>query len=255
MVFSLPRGETKLAKIIEFIPMDSNYKKDLHEIVPSSKTIPNWYKKITPNIENAEHYKLDNVNFAVTNQTVKSCPPFLDAMITGYMYTLPFDVELTFREDGFHEFRWRISVEGVTTHHPLQFPNIKNSEAENNKNIFKWFSPFGIKTPPGYSVFFTHPTNRFDLPFRTFSGVVETDIYHNAVQFPFIITAELSKKKPIIIIERGTPLVQFFPFKREEWQSEFSEYDESIKWKTEDKFFSRIYKSYKTNYWKRKSYR
>jgi len=243
-----------LTKIIDFIPVFDNYHKDLHEIVPSSKTIPSWYKKMTPNIANAEHYQLDDVNFGVTNQTVKSCPPFLDAMITGYMYTLPFDVELKLRENGVHEFRWRLTTDGVTTHHPLQFPNLQNSEAENNENIFKWYSPFGIKTPPGYSVFFTHPTNRFDLPFRTFSGVVETDTYHSAVQFPFMVTTKATEKKPIIIIEKGTPLVQFFPFKREGWKAQLHDYDEKIKLELENKFFSRIYRSYKTNFWKRKSY-
>ena len=235
------------------MPMFDTYKDYLHEIVPSSKTIPSWYKKMTPNVENSEYYQLNDVNFAVTNQTVKSCPPFLDAMITGYTYTLPFDVELTLRENNFHEFRWRLSDDMVSTHSLAQFPTLQNSEGEGDKSVFKWYSPFGIKTPPGYSVLFTHPLNRFDLPFRTFSGVVETDTYHNAVQFPFVITTEATKEKPILIIEKGTPLVQFFPFKRENWKSKNDGYVEENK-EFEYKFFSRIYRSYKTNYWKRKSY-
>jgi hypothetical protein len=243
-----------MIKKIEFIPMSSKYKEHLHKIVPSYKTIPDWYKKIPSNVKNAPHYQLDNVNFSMTNQTVKSCPPFLDAMTTGYMYTLPFDVEFSIEENGTQGFKWRVETECVSTHNSEQFPNVKNTEAQDSKNIFKWFSPFGIKTPPGYSVFFTHPINRFDLPFRTFSGVVETDVYHNAVQFPFMVTTEATKKKPIIIIEKGTPLAQFFPFKRERWQAQNHEYDKEVELKLEDKFFSRIYRSYKTHYWKRKSY-
>ena len=79
-----------------------------------------------------------------------------------------------------------------------------------------WSFDFSLKTPKGYSVLFCHPLNRFELPFQTFSGVVETDEYNQGTHFPFYI--KKLNVGEIIIIKKGTPIVQIIPFKRENWK-------------------------------------
>jgi hypothetical protein len=44
------------------------------------------------------------------------------------------------------------------------------------------------------------------------SGVVDTDTYHSLINFPFMTTAA----DGVYTVQRGTPLVQIFPFQREQ---------------------------------------
>ena len=71
-----------------------------------------------------------------------------------------------------------------------------------------------IKTPPGYSVLFTHPMNWHYLPFYSLSGVVDTDTYTMPVLFPFMMKNNFEG-----IIPKGTPVIQIIPFKRDDWKS------------------------------------
>jgi hypothetical protein len=246
-----------LSKKISFIPFSVDYNENIHKVSPASKTIPEWFRKTKNQVNDEKNYGLSTEKPSNTNQTIKSCIPFLDAMMTGYTYTLPIDVEVKFI-DGNYECRWRLELDLIGIHNPKTYelmPFSSESSKTNNpyEQIFRWHNPFGIITPPGYSVFFTHPINRFELPFRTFTGVVDTDSYNASVQFPFTFTKEIQKDKPLII-EKGTPVAQFFPFKRENWVSEHLEYDLEYHNEFQDNFFSKIYKSYKTQYWAKKKY-
>ena len=42
--------------------------------------------------------------------------------------------------------------------------------------------------PPGIGLLCTHPANRFDLPFRTVTGLVRADTYENFIHFPALWT-------------------------------------------------------------------
>jgi hypothetical protein len=91
--------------------------------------------------------------------------------------------------------------------------------------------------------------NRFDLPFISVNGVVDTDKYNLNVQFPFFIKDNFTG-----IIEKGTPIVQIIPIKRESWAREVKPYDQNANIKLE-KFLSTIKRSYKNNFWVKKDYR
>ena len=66
-------------------------------------------------------------------------------------------------------------------------------------------------------MFFTHPVNRFDLPFTTLSGLVDCDRYQdNWVHFP----AHWHDKNFTGVLPRGTPVAQCVPVKREKWVAE-----------------------------------
>jgi hypothetical protein len=216
---------------------------------PSSMFIPAWYKDMPERIGNAKKSGISSENYLVSNTTMKHCSPFLDALTFGYTYSLPLDIEF-FKDGNAINARWRNDSRFITPHgkeqHPTLPPVLKEMDF-----VLKWAFPFVIETPPGYSCLFTHPLNRNDLPFRTFSGVVETDAYVGSVQFPFQLAQDFDYN---LIIEKGTPLCQIFPFKREDWKSTKSSM--SIKEQRERlwSLHSKIVRSYKTQWWKKKRF-
>jgi hypothetical protein len=59
----------------------------------------------------------------------------------------------------------------------------------------------------------THPLNRFDLPFTTTSGIVDSDKFFAPGNVPFFIKEGFSG-----IIPEGTPFLQLIPIKRATWK-------------------------------------
>ena len=220
--------------------------------VPSKSFIPQWYKDTPPYVENEKEPGMHpNINAHVSNGTLKSCLPFLDALTTGYMATLASDIEIRKLADGEMSVRWsQLFIDIVQGHNLDQTSHLPLNHGE-YKFVSKWLFDWKISTPPGYSCFYTHPLNRHDLPFRTFSGVVDTDVFPDAVHFPFQILPFSGER---LIIPAGTPICQIFPFKRDEWESEKLEYVKNSKEVAAFQILKTIYKSYKNQWWHKKSY-
>lgn len=213
--------------------------------VPAIKSIPDWFKKM-PSFSEGSSPGLENGSLR-TNTTMKKCMPFLDALGFGYTYLLPADIEIT---KGVNEliFKWRSDGFYVDQHLENQYLGYP---ALNNNGIWKWISSHAISVPPGYSVLYTHPLNRHDLPFRTFSGVVDADKYSAAVNYPF----EWINNSDRYILEAGTPLVQIIPFKRDSWNSKETSYNELSTKKRQFSLTRKIVYSYRKNSWTRKIFR
>jgi len=235
---------------ISFIPMNKFTEVALDSPMPSAQSIPEWYKKIPLLIEGYDEVTLHDFNSKASTLTVKGCTPFLDALTTGYMAVLPSDLEVKKTNDGELFFNWRVEGDLVSLHTKDQHPGLPNI-IDSQDSIIKFTFSFRIKTPKGYSVLFTHPLNRHDLPFRTFSGIVDTDEYPQEVQFPFQLNKEITEP---IIIEKGTPICQIIPFKRDDWKSTKDKYDEGFVLKSRFDFASKIVRSYKNQFWSKKNY-
>lgn len=233
-------------KNIEFILSDEQYGW-MDKPVPAINAIPEWYRTM-PSFNNYNQLMLDGRS---TNQTVKRCIPFMEAMTTGYYITLPADVVASKHpETGDSRLNWLTHVDLINTHDVFQTKDLPLSP-EYVLVPFKFMNFFQIKTPPGYSCLFVHPLNRFDLPFYSMSGVVDTDKHTPVVHFPFLM-----KKDYEGIIEKGTPIIQVIPFKREDWQSstdKVSSYVENHK--ILEKYFSYATRAYKKIAWSRKTYK
>ena len=90
-----------------------------------------------------------------------------------------------------------------------------------------------------------NPSNRFAI----LEGIVDTDTYTAAVNFPFVLKTPTEE----FMIPAGTPIAQVIPFKRDKWESSFSSDKESpdaITVYLNSHFFDR----YKRMFWSRKSY-
>jgi hypothetical protein len=217
---------------------------------PASRFIPNWYKTMPKYTSGSKTAGISEYNFKSPNTTLRGCSPFLDSLTSGYILELPCDIEVTQSEEEIF-VRWRFDEEVISSHASEQAPTLPKSIEGKFGDIFKFTNIYNIQTPKGYSTLFTHPLNRWDLPFRTFSGVVETDKYPETVFFPFQFAFNDEKK---IIIEKGTPIVQLIPFKRNNWKSTFGEYNELESNKVRFALFSKIVRSYKSQWWVKKSY-
>ena len=95
---------------------------------------------------------------------------------------------------------------------------------------------------------FVHPLNRYDLPFYSFSGLVDTDKHSVVVHFPFIVRKDFEG-----VIPKGTPIIQAIPIKRENWKS-VQDGPVENGFQELEKYFSNITRSYKKIAWSRKKY-
>ena len=205
---------------------------------PASKFIPDEYKKM------ARFDKLD-----MTQHTIKTCMPFLDSLITGYI--IPFDQDYVVDpiEEDFSVTPASRSQEDFGFHGKAQLP--KEWHKTTGENAGKFHNKWLIKTPPGYSCLFIHPMNRMEERWKIIEGVVDTDTYVNLINFPFI----LKKRDKQFLIKQGEPMVQVVPFKRESWKVWSGFYMEKLHGKTLKMLSSKWVDRYKNMFWNKKSFK
>ncbi|HYV37469.1 MAG TPA: DUF6065 family protein [Gemmataceae bacterium] len=211
---------------------------------PAHRVMPNWYKEMP-----AENYAPGMQPPGEGTRTVKNCIPFLDAMTCGYIIPLAVDLKVTIGANG--EFVGDAYPRNlVDVHTPQQVPG---APFENNY-LLKFVNPWLIQTPPGYSTLFLPLLNRFQPGLMPLAGLVETDLFYRAVNFPTIVTVQPGTT---FTWPRGTPLVQALPVKRAEFHSEFvplnvEKYNETNE-KTQH--VPENYNFYRDNIWEKKAYR
>ena len=217
-------------KKIKFTSATPQY--EILKPVPASKLVPEWYRKMPGQSEKIE--------------TVKKCVPFLDALTSGYIIQLSADVYWNNEEKKFFS---ESSIKMESDHDPSQTEYVEIDERFDTQP-HKWINSWEISTPKGYSCLFIHPLERTELPFYSFSGIVDTDKHPLSVNFPFVLKKDFSG-----LIPKGTPLIQIIPFKRDNWKSEVSDdkiYDRrEIEYQVESPPFG----WYKRNWWTKKEYR
>lgn len=211
---------------------------------PAKEYIPKWYSK-------SERYAGGEPKYyssLSTNKSVKVCVPFLDALISGYMFELSIDVIIKQELDG-PSFASPLEPKPIDVRNPAQNPLIPIPLGCSPEH-FIWKIPHCFKTPPGYSLLITHPLNRSDLPFVTLSGIVDADDTIGRGNFPFFLKEGFEG-----IIPAGTPIAQIIPFKREDWEAVR---DDSINYEGERRNFmaARTIKDgyYRLNSWHKKEY-
>ena len=217
-------------------------------IKPSSEFIPEWYRKSASQMPGTNSELLVS-NPSTTTSTYKKCTPFFDAITAGYMMHLTADIEVIKRENNLPYIMWRTERKIITEHTLDQWEGLPCPEGY-SPFVYKWHNQFNIKLPKDYSLMFLSPINRFDLPFLTITGIVDCDTWTGSVHFPFFIKNNFTG-----IIEKGTPITQIIPIKREFWKKEQGKYDAKNVFLNQQKVFSTIKRSYKNNYWHRKEYK
>ena len=148
-------------------------------------------------------------------RTVKHCPPFIDALRFGVLFPLSADIKVS---GGEFEWDWKapplasseVTLAPLGVHLPEQVRGVPLG-TDPDRFVIKFTNYWTVGLPPGWSMLFTHPLNRMDLPFRTLSGVVDCDAYaSNFVHFPALWHDDAFEG----VLPRGTPVAQGIPVLR-----------------------------------------
>jgi hypothetical protein len=180
---------------------------------PAIRGLPDWLKSMPQ--------KAYNPSVGMETMTLKKCPSFVDAMTYGFLIPSAIDLEV---HDG--EFTWNFEVpEGFVNefpHSPIDFHDPSQIAGtplfDDDRFIIKFNCFWTIEAPSGYSLLFTHPVNRTDLPFTTLTGLIDCDTFHDSpINFP----ARWHDANFNGVLPKGTPVAQCLPVKRESWLGSF----------------------------------
>jgi len=215
---------------ITFHSVATNF--DIPRPYPASRAMPEWFRKM-PGVSD------DHV------MTVKKCVPFLDSLTAGYQ--IPLAADLTWDGEN-KEFHSNTPTHINSDHVPSQTMNLP-VPSEYDSQPHKWINFWHIKTPKGYSTLFTHPINRSDLPFLSFTGIVDTDKHPLIINFPFWLRKDFEGT-----IKAGTPIIQLIPFKRDNWDMKILDSGQSYSYPYEHKVEEPPFGFYKRNFWSKKRF-
>jgi hypothetical protein len=177
--------------------------------VPAALGVPDWLKTMPQQAFNALN--------AHDTDTVKRCPPFVDAMTHGFLIPLICDLRV---ENG--EFIWDNELPPGGELNFVRSPiGLHDASQVTGAPLFdpdrfmvKFHNLWTIQAPDGYALLFTHPANRFDLPFTTLTGLVDCDRYYdNWIHFP----AHWHDTNFNGVLPKGTPIAQCMAVKRDRW--------------------------------------
>ena len=239
---------------IRFVPIGKVAATATQHPKPARSYIPEWWKGIDSFLGG----KADYLSDSSLNTSVKHCMPYIDALTGGYIQELSSDVYIDISKNSKDEFVIKIN-------HSLQIPGlipVRYRTYPKGSNIqrfpegyypieFTWSENWIVDTPDGWSTLYTHPMNRYDLPFITMSGMVDTDRGRVNVDgsIPFYIKEGFSG-----VIPAGTPIYQMIPVKREPWKSDIEEYSEYRYFRDLPRLKKYFTGGYVKNIWHKKRY-
>jgi hypothetical protein len=179
------------------------------EIQPmaSNKFIPQWWR-------NASYEYPDADKYFPKSRNVKQCPAFPDLFASGYILPMWADTTLFYDSDtGKSSVRcgaeWSsfgidvFSKDKFIDHVGYRYKGIEATA------VFQFHSPWIVKVPKGYSVLQLPLFYEIDREYSALPGVFDGYISEQKQ----IEIAYFGKNKEIFI-KKGTPLVQYIPYKR-----------------------------------------
>jgi hypothetical protein len=187
---------------------------------PAVKKLPEWFTKASPHY-GSEKFPYDGkLHFRNTeaNNTYKKCTPLLDGMSSGYIIPLWVDVMVE-QENNFPYIYWKTQSDIFQLHGSpsREIP----APTGYDQVVYKYMNTWIPQTPKGYSCLFISPLGYGDLPFKAVPAIVDTDKSNLELIFPMWVKTGFEG-----IVEKGTPMVQIIPFKRDDWESTFDYYED-----------------------------
>ena len=203
---------------------------------PAIKFLPEWLRRM-PNLA----VSTDGTR---ESQTVKKCPPFLEAVTMGYLIPLTYDVELTCSASG--EVDYRSNGPAIDARFPI---DVRGTPFD-RMIVLRFHNPWRLKTPPGYSTLVLPMLGRYELPMTVVPGLIDTDTDDGEVFVPMIVGMRPGQR---LTLARGTALAQVVPVSRGPWRHECGTYDEDRREAAEVEFEKDPH-HYKNAHWAKKSY-
>lgn len=199
----------KSTPVIEFISTIPGLK-NIEEIqpVPANKVVPQWWKDFPFSLDQ------ENNSYRPFGNLVRQCPAFPDLFSSGYVLPMWADTTLYYDKDT-TEYKWRCGNTSspfvIDMLNPKQFTDNVPYTFQGSKILAVWqfTNPWNIFTSKGYSIFqlplFYHFNDDYSVLPGTMDGFTANQ---NKVEVAFF-----SNKKEIFI-KKGTPLVQYIPYKK-----------------------------------------
>jgi hypothetical protein len=187
---------------------------------PAIKKLPEWFMNELPyeQIFNAPDDNKFHVINRIANHTFKKCTPLFDALGAGYIVPLWADAMVERQGDG-HLIFWKTKGDIFSIHGQSSRRII--APVGYDQMVYKYHNCWIPQTPKGYSCLITSPFGYNDLAFKAIPAIVDTDKSTLELVFPMWIKTGFEG-----IVEKGTPMVQIIPFKRDDWHSTFDYYED-----------------------------
>lgn len=181
--------------------------------VPAKRGTPAWLKSMP--------LTAWATDFEEEVKTVKGCPPVIDAMTHGFLLPLACDLHV---ERGRFEWNWESLPVDLPPHVPRSPIHFHVAEQVEGSPLFepgwipvKFRNLWAAEPEDGWSILYTHPLNRLDLPYRTITGLVDNDRYHDVFTH---IPAVWTDPDFTGTLPAGTPIAQAIPVRRETLEME-----------------------------------
>jgi hypothetical protein len=181
-----------------------------------------------------------------SNASFKKCTPMLDMLSSGYIVPLWTDVQVTI-ENNLPLINWR-TKKNVFELHNGQEVEIPYGY---HKTQFKYLNQWTPRLPKGYSALIIPCPGYPNTPFKSMHGIIDYDKSPHPLLPPVYLKNNFEG-----IVEKGTPMFQIIPFKRNNWQSSFSFLEEGEIDRLLDRDIkSTLVNNYVKNFWEKKSYK
>jgi hypothetical protein len=189
---------------------------------PAVKQLPSWFVDAKPYMALPDMPMDGKLHFRNrgTNGTYKKCVPLLDSLSAGYIIPLWADVMVE-QNNGLPQIYWKTLGDVVQLHGPAS----RDIPAPTGYDqiVYKYLNTWIPQTPKGYSCLVISPLGYNDLPFKAVPAIVDTDKSTLELVFPMWIKTGFEG-----VVEKGTPIVQIIPFKRDDWTSTFDYYENGV---------------------------
>ena len=199
---------------------------------PAYKYAPKWFKKMPTDV--------DKKRLIPTLRTAKLCPSFHEVIQEGFILPAPCDIWLSYKDD---QWAWKVSNHNIAIeiHDNDQMVHYLPEEA-GIKQVFKLLYPYEIIVPKGYSIKQIPMSYDFNKNWTVGYGQFDADkLPEVAIQIFYISDEEE------ILIEAGTPLCYYVPFKREKFKIEIGSFKKFESWiaETQHRAFTSFKRSYR----------
>ena len=200
---------------------------------PAYKYAPNWFKNMP-----TDH--ADQRSLIPTLRTAKLCPSFHEVFQDGFILPAPCDIYLSYKDDG---WAWKTSNHNIAIeiHDNDQMVKYLPDDA-GVKQVFKLLYPYEIIVPKGYSIRQIPMAYDFNKDWYVGYGQFDADkLPEVAIQIFYISDQEE------ILIEAGTPLCYYVPFKREKFKINIGSFKKFETWiaETQHRAFTSFKRSYR----------
>ena len=231
-------------KIVKWNPTSQLASDVLEPPKPARLYQPEWYKKYA-----AFETSKPSFTNGKPNVTLKHCAPFFDAINAGYIL------------ETWQEIRFEKLLDGSVEYHYPTEPQIIDHREHASMDMGEEYypieyiinPPWSPELPDGWSMLYTHPMNRPELPFFVPSGIIDCDKFvtsSSKTALPFYLKKSFNGTLPI-----GTPIAQMIPIKRDSWESLTEEYDQKKQSQIVFNARKRFWGGYKKVAWRKKSYK